>query len=159
MDARPGGLPAKREPSPEGLGTYFEDDLSAGGAALNLGHTYLVIRRVCDFIDSREAFDFKRICHPDRSEPGFPATRHTPAATCAAFSKESRMKFPNATNFDRKSGVAQWRDLRFPQNTDPRLSLRKAAWSLEATSFAGIRGTTRHSLPARPREIEADSSR
>src|SRR6202000_1775337 len=52
-------------------------------------------------------------CHPDRSVPGFPATRHSPASTCAAFSKESRMKFANATNLDRKSGVAQWRDLLF----------------------------------------------
>jgi hypothetical protein len=32
-------------------------------------------------------------------------------AACAAFRKESRMKFANATKFDRKSGVAQWRDL------------------------------------------------
>ena len=47
------------------------------------------------------------ICHPDRSVPGFPATRHSPADTCAAFSKESRMKFANATNLNRKSGVAQ----------------------------------------------------
>jgi hypothetical protein len=34
-------------------------------------------------------------------------------AVCAAFRKESRMKIVNATNFDRKSGVAQWRGLRF----------------------------------------------
>src|ERR1700677_1148312 len=27
--------------------------------------------------------------------------------------RESRMKLANATNLDRKSGVAQWRDLRF----------------------------------------------
>src|SRR6202043_3922626 len=32
---------------------------------------------------------------------------------CAAFSKESRMKFARATNIYRKSGVAEWRDLRF----------------------------------------------
>jgi hypothetical protein len=32
---------------------------------------------------------------------------------CAAFRKESRMKLANATNLDRKSGVAQWRDLLF----------------------------------------------
>ena len=32
---------------------------------------------------------------------------------CAAFRKESRMKLANATNLHRKSGVAQWRDLRF----------------------------------------------
>jgi hypothetical protein len=30
---------------------------------------------------------------------------------CAAFIKESRMKFVSATNLNRKSGVAQWRDL------------------------------------------------
>ena len=53
------------------------------------------------------------LCHPDRSVPGFPATRHSPANTCAAFSKESRMKFAKATKFDRKSGVAQKRDLQF----------------------------------------------
>jgi len=37
MDARPGGPASKREPSPEGPGINPEDDLSAGGAALNLG--------------------------------------------------------------------------------------------------------------------------
>ena len=42
-------------------------------------------------------------CHPDRSEPGFPTTRHSPTATSAAFSKESRMKFAHATNLNRKS--------------------------------------------------------
>jgi hypothetical protein len=52
-----------------------------------------------------------QICHPDRSEPGFPATRHSPTSTYAAFVKESRMKFANATNLNRKSGVAKWRDL------------------------------------------------
>jgi hypothetical protein len=35
-------------------------------------------------------------------------------AACAAFCKESRMKFAKATNLDRESGVAEWRDLRFP---------------------------------------------
>jgi hypothetical protein len=34
-------------------------------------------------------------------------------AACAAFSKESRMKFANAAKLDRKSGVAQRRDLQF----------------------------------------------
>jgi hypothetical protein len=34
-------------------------------------------------------------------------------AACAAFRKESRMKFANATNLDRKSGVAKGRDLQF----------------------------------------------
>src|ERR1700678_1669091 len=48
-----------------------------------------------------------------QSAPGFPATRPSATATCAAFSKEGRMKPANATNIDRKSGVAEWRDLRF----------------------------------------------
>jgi hypothetical protein len=34
-------------------------------------------------------------------------------ATCAAFGQESRMKIANATKLNRKSGVAEWRDLRF----------------------------------------------
>jgi hypothetical protein len=34
-------------------------------------------------------------------------------AACAPFSKERRMMFVSATNFYWKSGVAQWRDLRF----------------------------------------------
>ncbi len=34
-------------------------------------------------------------------------------ATYAAFVKESRIKLANATKFHRKSGVAEWRDLRF----------------------------------------------
>ena len=33
--------------------------------------------------------------------------------TCAAFIKESRMRFTDATKSNRKPGVAQWRDLRF----------------------------------------------
>jgi hypothetical protein len=36
-------------------------------------------------------------------------------SACAAFRKESRMKFANATKPNRKSGVAQWRDLQFSQ--------------------------------------------
>jgi hypothetical protein len=41
-------------------------------------------------------------------------------AACAALRKESRMKFVNAINLNRKSGVAQWRDLLF--RTWPELS-------------------------------------
>jgi hypothetical protein len=37
------------------------------------------------------------------------------AAACAAFRKESRMKLAEPTKFNRKSGGAQWRDLRFQQ--------------------------------------------
>jgi hypothetical protein len=48
----------------------------------------------------------QRICHLDRSVPGFPATRPSPTSTCAAFSEESRMKLANASNPNRKSGVA-----------------------------------------------------
>jgi hypothetical protein len=35
-------------------------------------------------------------------------------AACASFFKERRMMLANATNSYRKSGVAEWRDLRFP---------------------------------------------
>ena len=37
MEVRPGEPAAKREPSPEGLGLNSEYDVSAVGAALNLG--------------------------------------------------------------------------------------------------------------------------
>src|ERR1700691_4255725 len=40
------------------------------------------------------------------SAPGFPVTQYSLTATCAAFGEASRMKFANATKFDRKSGVA-----------------------------------------------------
>ena len=36
-----------------------------------------------------------------------------PTGACAAFIKESRMKFVNARELDRKSGGAKPRDLRF----------------------------------------------
>jgi hypothetical protein len=61
----------------------------------------------CEIIDSQQT------CHPacpglpwDRSVPGFPATLDSDIAACAAFRKESRMRLANATNLDRKSGVA-----------------------------------------------------
>ena len=61
----------------------------------------------------------KQNCHLDRSVPGFPATQHSETTAYAAFSKESRRKFANATNANRKSGVAQWRDLRFSFSSHP----------------------------------------
>jgi hypothetical protein len=57
-------------------------------------------------ITNDEVINQSKLCHPDWSVPGFPATRHSPAATYAAFSKESRMKFANATNLHRESGGA-----------------------------------------------------
>jgi hypothetical protein len=76
------------------------------------------------------AISIRQNCHPDRSVPGFPTSRDPTTATYAAFRKESRMKFANATKLDRKSGVAQWRDLLFlclsdltapDKNPDPRI--------------------------------------
>ena len=43
-------------------------------------------------------------------------------AACAAFRKESRMKLVEPTKFNRKSGGAQWRDLRFQSFAPPLLS-------------------------------------
>jgi hypothetical protein len=51
----------------------------------------------------REILDPERICHPDRSEPGFPTTQHSSTTTRAAFSKESRIKFASATHLHRSS--------------------------------------------------------
>jgi hypothetical protein len=93
------------------------------------------------------------LCHPDRSEPGFPATRHSPTTACAAFSKESRMNLANATKLDRKSGVAQWRDLQFAQSaSDP--GGRSTIFSLTGRSVPlqrcrGLAGTVANS-PGRP---------
>jgi hypothetical protein len=51
-------------------------------------------------------------CHPDRSVPGFPTSRCSNDCVCG-FLQENRMMLINATGLDRKSGGAQWRDLRF----------------------------------------------
>src|SRR5271156_5905628 len=55
----------------------------------------------------------KQNCHLDRSAPGFPASLHWTEPRVRLSFKERRMVLANATNFHRKSGVAQWRDLRF----------------------------------------------
>jgi hypothetical protein len=65
-------------------------------------------------LSKRRPLPWKRrphLCHLDRSEPGFPATRHRTRPRVRLSLKERRMKFANATNFNRKSGAAQWRDL------------------------------------------------
>jgi hypothetical protein len=49
--------------------------------------------------------------HLDRSVPGFPAMQHWKRPR-VWLSKESRMKFANATNSNRRSGAAEWSDLR-----------------------------------------------
>jgi hypothetical protein len=51
----------------------------------------------------------------DRSVPGFPASLHWTRPRMRLSLNERRMMFDNASNFYRKSGVAQWRDLRFLQ--------------------------------------------
>jgi hypothetical protein len=45
------------------------------------------------------------LCHPERTRISCHAALETTA--CAAFIKESRMKFANATNINRKSGEAE----------------------------------------------------
>jgi hypothetical protein len=45
------------------------------------------------------------LCHPERTRISCHAAPDKTA--CAPFSKERRMKFANATNFDRKSGEAE----------------------------------------------------
>jgi len=45
------------------------------------------------------------LCHPERTRIFCHAAQDR--ATCAPFSKERRMKFANATKFNRKSGGAE----------------------------------------------------
>jgi hypothetical protein len=54
---------------------------------------------------------YKQNCHLDRSVPGFPATPHWKRPPV----RLSLRNFTNATNTNRKSGAAEWRDLRFLQ--------------------------------------------
>ena len=42
-----------------------------------------------------------------RSDPGFPAARRSPRATCAVFLRENRMSFRQRNKFDRKSGAGR----------------------------------------------------
>jgi hypothetical protein len=50
------------------------------------------------------------LCHPERTRISCHAALDK--ATYAPFRRERRMKIANATKFHRKSGGAQWRDLR-----------------------------------------------
>jgi hypothetical protein len=60
-------------------------------------------------------------------QPGFPATRQLPTAMYAAFRKESRMKFVNANNLDRKSGGPNFLPCGNHQRQRMRFSVKKAA--------------------------------
>ena len=80
-------------------------------------------------------------------------------AVCAAFLRESRMKFANATKPDRKSGVAQWRDLRFlfstPGEKLVRLALQNLQINERTTSECRPRDTLTHraSFRLRPTKV------
>jgi hypothetical protein len=58
---------------------------------------------------------------PTGANPDF-LLRFVDRAACAAFREESRMKLAEPTIPNRKSGVAQWRDLRFQSFALPLLS-------------------------------------
>src|ERR1700677_4206024 len=53
------------------------------------------------------------LCHLDRSVPGISYFATLAKTTCAVSLKRNRMQIIKATGLDRKSGGAQWRDLRF----------------------------------------------
>src|ERR1700730_10776853 len=65
------------------------------------------------------------LCHPDRSEPEFPASLRWTGPRVRLSLKERRMMFDNATNFYRKFGVAEWRDLRFSYRLQATLSSQR----------------------------------
>jgi hypothetical protein len=111
-DARPGGPPAKREPSPVGLGSFVEDDLSAGGAALNLGSSHF--------------------CHPERTPDFLPRCSQKRPQMRLSF-EESRMMFTETTKSDRKSGGS----LGICSSTPPATTLLAVPTSHGARSFDG----------------------
>ena len=53
------------------------------------------------------------LCRLDRSVPEFPTSQHSTAATHATLRQERRRNSIGVTTLNRKSGVAQWRDLQF----------------------------------------------
>jgi hypothetical protein len=59
------------------------------------------------------ATEKQQICHLDRSVPGFPTSLRLATTTHAALRKERRRNLISVTKLDRKSGGAEWRDLRF----------------------------------------------
>ena len=54
-----------------------------------------------------EVLNQSNLCHPDRSVPRISYCAALTVASYAAFRKESRMKFANATKLDRKSGGSE----------------------------------------------------
>jgi hypothetical protein len=56
------------------------------------------------------------LCHPERTRISY-LTALTDA-TYVVLPKENHMRLAKATTLDRKSGVAEWRDLRFLSHPD-----------------------------------------
>ena len=66
-----------------------------------------VVLSVCPSTSAAAKVDrHPQICHPERSGPEISCYAAVTNARVCGFSKESRMKFANATKFDGKSGVA-----------------------------------------------------
>ena len=113
MEVRPGGPAAKREPSPEGLGLNSEYDVSAVGAALNLGPLAPVSLG---------------------ADSGFPTTLHQSTATYAAFRKESRTRITDATEPDGKSGGSREPALSEVERGSAVLSIGiRSQWSIHSS--------------------------
>ncbi len=69
-------------------------------------------RSEAEWRDLRFLFRLRQ-CVVRQSVPGFSTSQLLTTATYAALFKERRTNFTDHTNLDRKSGGAQWRDLRF----------------------------------------------
>ena len=76
--------------------------------------------RLIDF----DAVSLKRIVIPTGAYPDFLLRGPHQSPLVRLSVKESRMKIANATKFDRKSGVAQWRDLLCALPSNNSLQLR-----------------------------------
>ncbi len=80
---------------------YYPDGLTPGLSSLSSLCSHIstgssVGPSAASSVNRGRGYFLQQNCHPDRSEPGFPATRHPPTATCAAFRKrkahESRQR-------------------------------------------------------------------
>ncbi len=66
----------------------------------------MLVGRCCSQLSGHQ--NYKKLIKSQAPTGTYPDSCHgaLDAAACAAFRKESRMKFVNATNLNRKSGVA-----------------------------------------------------
>jgi hypothetical protein len=81
------------------------------------------------------------------SVPGFPATQPWETPACAAFCKESRINMVNASDLDRKSGVAEGSAVARPSTVFQKISQMMMGTIVAAPAAAPFAA---HAAPAPP---------